>query len=165
MVVFMRVGYIRQITAGYTVVEVVVIIVVISILIGIVVNSSLGYQVRARDSERVSDADVITRSLERYYRTQAVAIGPTYPASSITPTAFATIVNNNDAVVAPGQTTNSVVIAANNNAQTPTKDQYMYQPLQVNGSLCTATPCARYKVYYLLEDTNTVVVRDSLRQQ
>ena len=155
----------RNLQRGYTVIEVSVIIIVIAILAAIMIDSAVGYQVRARDSERASDIDVITRSLERHYRTQAVAIGASYPASTITPSALGSIVDNSDAILAPGQSTNSLVIASTNSAQTPNKDQYIYQPLQVNGSLCTATPCVRYKVYYWLETTEEVVMRESLRQQ
>ena len=166
MVVFMRgAKSIRSLQQGYTVIEVTIIIIVVAILAAIMVDSAVGYQIRARDSERASDVDVITRSLERYYRTQAVAVGGSYPASSITTSALGSIVDNTEAILAPGKTTNSLVIAANNSSQAPTKDQYIYQPLQVNGTLCTATPCPRYKVYYWLETTEATVTRDSLRQQ
>ena len=83
MVVFMRgAKSIRSLQQGYTVIEVTIIIIVVAILAAIMVDSAVGYQIRARDSERASDVDVITRSLERYYRTQAVAVGGSYPASN-----------------------------------------------------------------------------------
>ncbi len=155
----------RSLERGYTVIEVSIIIIVVAILAAIMVDSAVGYQVRARDSERSSDVDVITRSLERYYRTQAVAVGASYPPSTTTASALGSIADSSEAILAPGQTTNSLVVANNNSAQTPNKNQYIYQPLQVDGSLCTAIPCTRYKVYYWLETTETTVTRDSLRQQ
>lgn len=166
MVVFMSgVKNIRKLQRGYTIIEVTIIIIVISILATIMVDSAVGYQIRARDSERASDVDVITRSLERYYRTQAAAVGPSYPPSTTSANALGSIIGNSEAILAPTLTTNSLVVATNNSAQSPTKDQYIYQPLQVNGALCTAVPCARYKMYYWLETTEEIVTRDSLRQQ
>lgn len=131
----------------------------------ILVDAAVGYQVRARDSERVSDVDSITRSLERYYRTQAAVTGPSYPASTVTIDSLGAFVDNPDAIIAPGQSGNSLVVATNNGGQNPTINQYIYQPLQVNGALCTTTPCPRYKVYYRTEVVDNVITKESLRQQ
>jgi len=166
MVVFMRgAKNIHALQRGYTIIEVSVIVIVVAILAAIMVDSVAGYQVRARDGERSSDVDVITRSLERYYRTQAVAVGASYPASTITPSALGSIIDSSEAILAPEQSTNSLVIASSNSVQNPSVGQYIYQPLQVNGTLCTATPCPRYKVYYRLEVTEETITRNSLRQQ
>lgn len=166
MVVFMRGEYgTRSLQRGYTIIEVSVIIIVIAILASIMIDSALGYQVRARDSERTSDIDVIARSLEQYYRTQAAVTGPSYPVSTVGITSLGSIVDNQDAILAPQQTENSLVIASTNSAQTPSANQYVYQPLLVNGSLCNTAPCPRYKLYYWREVTETVAIKDSLRQQ
>jgi len=156
---------IRVLLHGFTIVELVVIITVLGIILGIVSLSGAGYLNRAGDSERASDIETITRSLERYYRTRPVSSGGTYPDSSITTDAFATIVDETDATKAPEQTTNSIIIANTAGNKTPTIYQYIYQPLNVDNTICSATPCARYKFFYRLETTNEIVTKDSLRQQ
>ena len=155
----------RVLQKGFTVVELSVVVIILSILATIVIVAIGDYQVQARDGQRTADNEVIVRSLERHYRTQAIAVGASYPATTAGAAGIATIVDQPDAVIAPEQATNSVVIATTNAAQTPTVSQYIYQPLNLNGSLCTATPCVRFKMYYRLEQTNTVVTRESMRQQ
>lgn len=152
-------------TRGFTVVELVTIVVILSILIAVAIDSVIGYQSSARDRERKADTGIITQVIERYYRTQAAVVGPTYPASSVGANTLTTIVNNADATKAPDQTSSSVVIAGSGSAQTPTVSQYIYQPLNIDGSLCTVAPCVKYKLYYRLEVTDEVVVINSLRQQ
>ena len=150
---------------GFTIVELSVVIIALAILAALTVSSTVSYQSQSRDNERAADIDVISRALERSYRTQAVSIGPTYPASTVGAAGLATIVNEDDATKAPDQTSNSIVIATTNAEQTPTINQYIYQPLNIDGSLCTSAPCVRYTLYYLLEKTNTVIRKDSMRQQ
>lgn len=150
---------------GFTIVELVITVLILGILLTVAVGSGLGFQSRAQDAERSSDVDVIVQSLERYYRTQATGTGATYPPSSLSATALAALISDPDATIAPRQTSNSIAIAASSATQTPTISQYIYQPLNLDASLCTATPCVRYKVYYRIEETNVVVVKSSLRQQ
>ena len=71
-----------------------------------------------------------------------------------------------DSITAPGITDPSqTFISATNNVQTttgvnpqPTIDQYVYQPLQSDGTLCTleSQECRRFNLYYRLEADNTV---------
>ncbi len=150
---------------GFTIIELVVTIGVLTILVAIAFGTIVGVQSRAQDSERASDIGVIYQTLERYYKTQALATGATYPANSIGASGIAALIEDNDAYIAPGQTSNSIVIATSGSAQTPTISQYIYQPLNLDGSLCTSTPCVRYKLFYTLEVSNTTVVVDSMRQQ
>lgn len=150
---------------GFTIVELSIILVLTAILFGIGFDFSIGYQTRARDSERSADAYMITQSLERYYRTQAVSTGATYPPTSIGASGLTTYIGSDDIVRAPGKTSTSIVIASNANPQTPTKDQYIYQPLNLDGTRCTSAPCVRYKVYYRRESNNEVITLESLRQQ
>lgn len=150
---------------GFTIVELVLVIGILGILIAIAVSSVSGYQSQARDRERKADVFVITQNLERYYRTQAVVVGPTYPATSVGTSVLTTIIDDTEATSAPNQIVSSLVIASNNSSQTPTISQYTYQPLNVNGTLCTAVPCAKYKIFYRLEKSSDILVKDSLRQQ
>ncbi|MGV9001739.1 MAG: type II secretion system protein [Candidatus Saccharimonadaceae bacterium] len=150
---------------GFSIVEIIIVLAVLGILITLATGAATGYQSQVRDRQRKSDILVITQNIERYYRTQAVAVGPTYPATTVGAAGLTTIINDPDATAAPDQAVSSIVIAASNSAQTPTTIQYIYQPLNVNGTLCTTAPCAKYKIYYKLENSSTVVSQDSLRQQ
>ena len=154
-----------DLTRGFTIVELAITIVVLGVLSGVLISSAFGYQESGRNRERANDIDAISRSLEQYYRTQSVAVGASYPPSSTTPAAIGAIVGDSEIVAAPRLTTNSIVVASSAAAQTPTTSQYTYQPLNVDGTLCTAVPCARYKLYFRQESSNTVIVKDSLRQQ
>lgn len=150
---------------GFTVIELLVVIVAISILATIGILSTNGYREKSRDSERLSDIDVISRNLERYYRTSPTSSGASYPNNGISATSLAAIIGNSDATTAPNQTGNSLVLASSAGAQNPTISQYVYQPLNLDGSVCTANPCVRYQLYYRLESTNVVGSVTSLRQQ
>jgi prepilin-type N-terminal cleavage/methylation domain-containing protein len=65
---------------------------------------------------------------------------------------------------APGQSDPyTTFIPATNNIQTaagvlpqPTVNQYVYQPINTNGDLCTTSDCRKYNIYYRLEADNTV---------
>ena len=150
---------------GFTIVELVTAILVLSILVAISINSVVGYQAVARDREREADTDVISKNIERYYRTNAVAVGATYPPTSTGVNNLTTLINDTEATTAPQQTTSSMVIATSAAAQSPTVSQYVYQPLNIDNTLCTTAPCVKYKLYFRYEDGNEIVVRNSLRQQ
>ena len=156
----------RTETRGFTIIELVVVITIFALLLAIVVNSTVGYQPKGRDAERSSDVEVVSRNLERYYRNQPGANGASYPSSTTGPDAFANIVEDAEAMKAPGYTgVNSYIISNTAANVTPLLNQYVYQALNADGTLCTAVPCVRYKIYYRLETTGAVIVKDSLRQQ
>lgn len=150
---------------GFTIVELAIVIVVLAILVGLTMGSTAGFQEQARDSERISDVDVIARTLESNYRVQAVSTGATYPATSVGAAGFAALITEADVLKAPDQTTNSIVIATNNAEQAPTFNQYIYQPLNIDESLCTTAPCVKFKMYYRLEKDGVIGVKNSMRQQ
>ena len=160
-----RVTSSTDLSGGFTIVELIVVIVVMAILLAVGVQAAVGYQENARDSERASDTEVITKALERYYRSESVVTGATYPPTTYGAANLATFVDNPAATIAPNQTNNSISIASAAGAQTPTVSQYIYQPLNVNGTLCTAAPCVRYDLYYRVEKANAIKVLSSLRQQ
>ena len=162
---YMRTRPSRNLGAGFTIVELAVVIIVLTILATVTITSVVGYQTVARDNHRASDISIIASSLEQYYRTNAVSTGATYPATSFDSDDFAELVEDSDAITAPDQTSVSISIAANANAQTPTVNQYIYQPFAAAGTLCATAPCVRYKLYYRTEETNEVVTVNSLRQQ
>lgn len=153
---------------GFTIAEMVLVVFILAILATIAVNTVGDYQMGARDRERKADVGQIAQIIERYYRTQAVAIGATYPVTTVGDAGLTTIIDNPDVTSAPDTTSTSIVIASSASAQTPTVSEYIYQPLYSDGNLCTTTvtiPCAKYKLYYRLEATDAVVTVDSLRQQ
>lgn len=151
--------------AGFTIVELAVVIIVLTLLASVTIMSTVGYQSLARDSQRASDISVIASRLEQYYRTNAVATGATYPDSSTNSAKFLEIVDDSDVLAAPDEDTTSLKSATSAGAQTPTVSEYIYQPLNLNDSLCTAAPCVKYKLYYRTEDDDTVQVVNSMRQQ
>lgn len=150
---------------GFTIAELTLTILIMVILLGMTFGTLSGLDSRAQDAERASDATIITQDMERYYKTQASSTGATYPSTATNATAFAALIDDVDATIAPAQTTNSIVIATSASAQTPPSSQYVYQPLNLDGSLCTATPCVRFKVYYTLDETGQTVTLNSMRQQ
>jgi len=102
----------------------------------------------------------------------------TYPSTAITATS-ATITKalrdiDTESVSAPGITDPTITFKpATNNVQTtsgvtpqPTIDQYIYQPLQQDGTLCTAAlqQCQKFNLYYRLEADNTIYVATSKNQ-
>lgn len=162
---YMRTRPSRSLGAGFTIVELAVVIIVLTILATVTITSIVGYQTVARDNHRASDISIIASSLEQYYRTNAVATGATYPTTATTTSQFAAIVEDKDAITAPDQAALSIVVAANTSTQTPTVNQYVYQPFTPAGTLCATAPCVRYKLYYRTEDANEVITVNSLRQQ
>lgn len=162
---YMRTRPSRSLGAGFTIVELAVVIIVLTILASVTVTSVIGFQSRARDSQRSSDMSALSSALEYYYRVNAVATGGTYPDTTTDSADFSDIVEDDDIITAPEETTLSIVVASNANTQNPTEDEYIYQPFASNGSLCTTAPCVRYKLYYRAEDTDTIVTIDSMRQQ
>ena len=150
---------------GFTIIEVCVVILVLAILTGIAGEVVFNYQKGARDSERRADVTVMSQAFEHYYRTQSVAIGVTYPPSTTPAADLASIIQNQDAVKAPDQSDSSLAIATNASEQYPAINQYVYQPLNADDTLCSSAPCIKYKLYFRLEETDEVVVKDSMRQQ
>jgi len=155
----------RSLRAGFTIVELAVVIIVLTTLATIAVVSTTGYQEMARDNQRASDTSVIANRLEQYYRTNAVATGATYPDASTNSATFLTIVGDHDAVTAPDQEDVSLKSATSSGTPNPTVSEYIYQPLNLDGSLCTSVPCVRFKLYYRTEDVDTLKIIDSMRQQ
>ncbi len=105
----------------------------------------------------------------------------TYPSTLITANAAAMTAALRDidtkSLTAPGMTDpttpTQTFVPASNNVQTtagvlpqPTKDQYVYQPLQTDGTLCTtaAQECRKFNLYYRSEVDDTVKMVTSTNQ-
>lgn len=151
---------------AFTIIELIVVLTVISTLTLAAFVSAGGPKITdARDKERSHDIETIAQQLERYYRTNSVSLGSTYPASTVTADTLAGIIKDADSVSAPGTTQNSLVVANSSGQLQPALNQYAYQALNVDGTLCTATPCARFSLYYRRETDGAIVEHDSMRQQ
>lgn len=158
---------------GFTVVELVITITIMGILLTLGVVNLTASQVNGRDAERKGDIEAIQANLEGFYRTgtdTSTSLGR-YPSTLITTgseTAVRGILRdiNINNLMAPGATSlsSSFVPATNTNqtvggiAPQPTIAQYVYQPLQTDGSLCTteSQECRKYNLFYRLEADNTI---------
>lgn len=157
---------------GFTVVELLVVITVIIILTAVTLSADDDMIKRSRDSQRANDVSVIANDLEMYYRTNPVMSGATYPTVSQIndpATRSSIITSGSDVLYPPDQTIVGFRSATSVSSQTPSVHEYIYQPFDTAGALCTASPCVRYKLYYRKEMapsiTESIVVVNSMRQQ
>lgn len=60
----------------------------------------------------------------------------------------------------------SLIVASNTSTQNPTINQYIYQPIDRNGALCTSesTDCHKYTLYYRFETSAAVQKIESKHQ-
>jgi prepilin-type N-terminal cleavage/methylation domain-containing protein len=162
----------RVLQQGFTIIELLIVVAVFTIIAAISVDATGDYQLRARDTERAADARIIASAMERYYRTQPAANGATYPSATTVVTStnaslmtMAKIVDEPEAVTAPNQTSPSIDMATTSGDKTPTINQYIYQAMNVDGTICNTAPCVKFELYYRLEDGSVIKSIDSLRQQ
>jgi len=168
---------------GFTITELLIVIVVMGILLTLGVVGLRGSQLSSRDNERKSDIDALALHLESYYSNGNDALTTTYPSTALTTAvtidSVHTFLRDIDlkAITAPGitdpaitlisATCTGVCVQTPGSATTsPTFDQYMYQPLKSDGSLCTnsAQECVEFNLYYRLETDNTVYMVTSRHQ-
>lgn len=161
-----------MIQRGFTVVEIIITITIMGILLLLAVVNLNASQMSNRDAERVADVESIALNLEAFYGTGQdtnVRLGR-YPATDILSDGVTSLkANLRDldlkSVTAPGiaDPLNTFIVAGTASAQTPTKDQYIYQPLQGDNTLCTTSSqdCRTYTIYYFLETDATVHVYKS----
>lgn len=156
---------------GFTVVEIVITITVMGILLTLGVVSLNATQVNGRDAERKGDIEAIQVHLETFYRsgTDGSTTFGRYPSTVVTDTASTSVLLrdiDDRSLLAPNVTNPALsFIPATNTNQTeagvtpqPTTSQYVYQPLQSDGSLCTleSQECRKFNLFYRLEGDNTV---------
>jgi general secretion pathway protein G len=138
-------AFIFQKSKGFTIVELLIVIVVIGILAAITIVAYNGIQVRARDTDRVSDIGQIRKKLEVYR-----AFNDSYPAaydmSSSSFRATSLDIPNDSMVLPPGgtpQITYCLPSSPNN---------YCYSGTTSAGDCVTAgTACTGYWLKYRTE--------------
>jgi len=159
---------------GFTLVEILVTIAIMVILLTLAVVNISSTQVSQRDSERAAEVAAIANNLETFYKTgvnSSTTLGR-YPSTALLANGATSIKAffpyiDMETVTAPDAAsvaasfrpaTNDIESAAGVNPQ-PTVTQYVYQPIQNDGSLCTAETqdCRRFALFYRTEATDTVV--------
>lgn len=164
---------------GFTLVELVIVITIMSIILVLGVVNLRSSQATARDQERKTDVENIARGLEGFYSNSTST--PDYPSTYIgnaatSDTDVMSALQNIDmkSLQAPGVAagTRSLKAATNATETTtgiappPTITEYVYQPLQLDNTLCTlvAQECRRYNLFYRLEGDMTIYKVSSKNQ-
>lgn len=166
---------------GFTIVELLIIVAVMGTLLVLGVVNLRGSQAHARDTERKTDVETIAHHLEIFYtsgRDGSTSIGR-YPSTGLTASGVSSITQNLrdinlDSVQAPGITDplQTFLMASNTNQTTsgilplPSIDEYIYQPLQSDGALCTtgSQECRKFNLYYHTEVDDAVHMITSKNQ-
>lgn len=161
---------------GFTIVEILIVIAVIGILTSIAVLNVSSSNIVARDSEREQDAKAIARRMEELYDesvsgSETFASYPGIVNASSDASTFSGIPPS--VLRAPGVSDSdpSSFVGATNAVQTTagvlpqpsrTNDEYVYQPLKADGTLCQNTNadpalgCLKFNLFYYNEKTDTV---------
>lgn len=168
---------------GFTIVELLIVIVILGVMSALIVFMPDSLQESADSKEQASDTANIARRLEAAYTAQSIG-APSYPSTieltdDISSGSRTMAHTDPEIFKAPGTSSVSVKAATNPNptnpagSNTPTTSQYVYQPFNAAGSLCTANPstasassqCVRFILYYKNILTNQVVKIKSMHQQ
>jgi prepilin-type N-terminal cleavage/methylation domain-containing protein len=162
---------------GFTIVELIIVITIMGILLVLGVANLRGSQVSARDTQRRGDVDAIAANLDQYYSTGNTTLGlsaGTYLSTNSwngTNAGLLSVLTDMDpkSIVAPGNSDLTHVsfipaTCSGSCSQTitgvtpqPTTDQFVYQPLQSDGTLCTnvSQGCRKFNIFFGLENSAT----------
>lgn len=162
---------------GFTIVELIITITIMGILLTLAVVNVSSTQKNARDDERKADIEAIASNIEAFYSTgtDGTTNFARYPSTDVTGSVANITTNLRDAslnsFLPPGTTDVSLTFLPSTNAGTapsiqttagvlpqPTKDQYVYQPIRTDGSVCGggAIDCRKFNLFYRLEADNIV---------
>lgn len=162
---------------GFTIVELIITITIMGILLTLAVVNVGTTQVKARDDARKSDIESIASNLESFYisGTDNSTNFARYPSLGLIGNASVITASLRDANInsflPPGTTDVTQTFLGSTNTGTspsiqttasvlpqPTKDQYVYQPIKSDGSVCQSSEidCRKYNLFYRLETDNTV---------
>lgn len=161
---------------GFTIVELIIVITLMGILMTLGVINLRGSQAKSNDTERKVDVETIALHLETYYTNGVDDLTNhtvTYPSTAIFANGTTSMVQylrdiDTKSITAPGISDPTLTFitatCSGSCVQTiagvipqPTKDQYVYQPLQSDGTLCTTDiqECRKFNLYYKLENATT----------
>lgn len=162
---------------GFTIVELIITITIMGILLTLAVVNISATQVRARDDERKSDIETIATNLESFYisGSDSSTNFSRYPTVGLLTSSTTLTTNLRDAdkkaFLPPGTTDVTLTFLPSTNVgsspsiQTtagvlpqPTINQYVYQPIKSDGSVCLVgeIDCRKFNLFYRLEADNTV---------
>ena len=150
---------------GFSLIEVMTIVTVIGILATVVVVSATGIARISRDNQRQLNVNAIAERLELYYKLHTSAAGRSYPVKQDMQTKAQEVINDNEALIAPGKTGNSLVATDTTGEPMVSVSEYVYQVFDADDNICTSVPCVRFVLYYRTESDNTVHRVESLHQQ
>lgn len=150
---------------GFSLIEIITIVTVIGILAAIVVVSATGIARISRDNQRQLNVDTIAERLELYYKLHTSTAGRSYPVKQDMQTKTQEIVSDNEALIAPGRISNSLVATDTTGEPMVSISEYVYQVFNADDNICTSVPCVRFVLYYRTESDNTVHRVESLHQQ
>jgi hypothetical protein len=150
---------------GFSLIEIITIVTVIGILAAIVVVSATGIARISRDNQRQLNVNAIAERLELYYKLHTSAAGRSYPVKQDMQTKAQEVINDNEALIAPGKTGNSLVATDTTGEPMVSVSEYVYQVFDADDNICTSVPCVRFVLYYRTESDNTVHRVESLHQQ
>jgi len=153
---------------GFTLVEILITVAIMVVLLTLTVANISSTQVSQRDSERVAEIGTIANNMETFYKTgvNTSTVLNRYPSTALLANGSTSIKAffpyiDLETVTAPDAAsvaasfipaTNAVETVAGVSPQ-PTVSQYVYQPIQSDGSLCTteAQECRRFGLFYRTE--------------
>lgn len=166
-------------SSGFTIIELIVVITIMGILLVLGVVNLNDAQINARDVERRTNIETIAYNLETFYTSgsdmiESIGQYPSVEATNGLIGKETTYLRDIDAnsLSAPDSDTSSL-IAATNNTQTiaevtpqPTIDQYVYQPIATDGSLCdnSSKECRKFNLYYMTESDEIIHMVTSKNQ-
>lgn len=174
---------------GFTLIELLVTISVMLILIMLAVVNLRSTQINARDNDRKSDAESISRQLDSMYKsgypTSVALTQYSYPSqatmvddttsrqaifSTLPPNALVDPLSSSASSIVKATDLNTGLISTGTTPVTPFPSQtnpYVYQPISTTGVLCTTTAlsCRSFNLYYWSELTPTTatVIKSTYR--
>jgi prepilin-type N-terminal cleavage/methylation domain-containing protein len=165
---------------GFTIVELIIVITIMGILLVLGVANLRSSQAGGRDSERKTDVETIASYLDSYYKTGSdfALVAGSYPSTLLTSSGveyMEAALSDIDvsSLEAPGITDpTQTFVSATNNVQVttgvtpqPTINQYVYQPIKSDGTLCTGSDeCRKFNIYWRSEADNNVYIVTSKNQ-
>jgi prepilin-type N-terminal cleavage/methylation domain-containing protein len=162
---------------GFTLIELLITVTIMVVLLALTVISLRSTQANARDEERKTDVNIIARHLEVFYDSGTddgtATVLARYPSTVAmdTEAEIKSTLRDIDpkSLRSPGiaeTSPPSLIVATSTSAQTPTINQYIYQPVDRDGALCISesTDCLGYTLYYRLE-TDAAVQKITSKHQ